>query len=72
MIRNKLFSAIEIDVGETLEKHSLLLYTEENERLSLFFDRLEFRKNYFNIVSGVYNKQLSGELLKELVYKILH
>ena len=71
MTKNKLLSAIDIEIGkesirQTFEKENSLLDAVENEVFSFFNARLELRKNYFNIVSGNYNKQLSGDLLKEL------
>ena len=61
MIRKKLFSTIGVEDGELLD-------ASKNEAFSVFYARLEIKKNYFNIASGNYNKQLSEELLDELEY----
>ena len=71
MTKSKLFSAIGIEVDgkpvrQTLKQENPLWDTVKSEGFSTFYTELEYRKNYFKIVSGIYNKPLSAKLLKEL------
>jgi len=60
MIKSKLFSAVGIETDEksvrqTFEEKNSLLNAVENEDISFFDAKLEFRKNYFNLISDNYN-----------------